>query len=347
MALCNATQRPWGNLSPYRNVVLRTGQAFSVICVLVGSSLVLDRSCRETHHQWEYPVGGSLIAAGVIGYIFCNILGKSVLSTFKLKNHDRKSIQMDQATLLMTSSKVHQLCEINENGTPFPCSKDQIHELIKTLKNTNGLNIIPNYYLERDRDRSPIAIKIHTPLQYWAFKGDLATVQLLVKNGALDYFIPHETREMTSALYVATQNGQADIVDYLLKEGATGAIAFNGNVLRSFVPKFVFEICNLASSGIVTDKATDCLEKVLRNLAENDPENLEFQLRIPISDGYNSLAWVQYAQNENSNDPILRSLVKLLIKQGAKSDNAFTTSELEEKHNIGTGLTLEALSRLK
>ena len=194
----------------------------------------------------------------------------SKMST-RLAKHDTELVDVDTIKKMNLSGLVHELCERDEqSGEKRECSLQHLKDLIAQLKTSNSLcvlNTIPDYY-DINRDHFDYAHLKHdyTPLQYWAAKGNLEAVQLLVNHGAYDYCKGCNK----SALYVAAFHGRLEIVDYLLQQGANADIAFRESAFHYFIPKFIFQVSEykfqISEKIESKDSAIDCFEKILKDL---------------------------------------------------------------------------------
>lgn len=241
---------------------------------------------------------------------------------------------------------IHELCEITVEGVSLECSLERVHAILSELQkgdNLRLLNTIPSYYLEQQR--SPIfqtPLIQFTPLQHWASKGNLEVVKLLLEHGAVDY-CAKSPPGTTSALYEAALHGQIEVVDFLLGSGAHADLAFNGNVLRYFIPKFVFQLIQRTQAQEIS---VACLDHILISLSKNQPENLKLQLKIPVNEGENVLCWIDKNRGQTQST-IAQQIMQMLIGFGA-TEQVYSLDDLcQQQMEVGTGITLCAESSLK
>jgi hypothetical protein len=84
----------------------------------------------------------------------------------------------------------------------------------------------------------------------------------------------------------------------------------------------------------------------LSHLKNNNPSNLEFQMRIPVSHEHNILRWVLSKKDEqtNSKSKYIEKLIEMLRAYGACEKNVFSFKELDSLPLSGS--TLDELASL-
>lgn len=261
------------------------------------------------------------------------------------------------------SALLDELCERNQQGCEVTCSTERCYEILTQFERGGGLailNTIPKCCRNHSWKFSCRAHVPYTALHYWAKKGNLSIVEMLVEKGAKDYFSSGKNSyQLYSALQVAALCGHLPVVQYLLKNESHVDIAFvDKNVLRCFVPQLIFlRACNIRITGggdeCEFDSFLQCLDMILNALMVKNPINLQFQLNIPIEEGQNAFVHIEkvllaFSHNERKREK-LTMLKELLIRYGAaKDERAYTVEELRAAgHNIGIGFTLAHASQLK
>ena len=105
-------------------------------------------------------------------------------------------------------------------------------------------------------------------------------VKVLVEHGACDYCIKSPGYK-TSSLYIASQNGDVKMVDYLLKHGADPSIQL-GNMFFVKQLLYSFEECESGIFGFNSPEYShsrlECLKLILTHLSRYAPQNLILQL---------------------------------------------------------------------
>jgi hypothetical protein len=241
---------------------------------------------------------------------------------------------------------VHALCEMDTDGNNKPCSFESLKSLLAELKSRNSLdaiNTIPSYYSRELGFQFFSNLDKPTPLAYWAGKGNLEAVKLLIEHGAVNLCLNSDTEPTdTSALLAAACRGHLQIVEFLLNEGADPSELFYDNVLVYFiVPNIIFHLGTIVSQEILCS-----LKLILEKLQERDPENLALQLRIPVdvlNDG-SVVNALKYRALQKENEP----LQELLKSFGATEDSVYSPIELENLgYNVRVGITLNQIRSLK
>lgn len=241
---------------------------------------------------------------------------------------------------------MHELCEMDGEGQPKECTLERVNTILSKLKEEDSLSVlnsIPSYYMEESRNflcyTRPIQ---YTPLHYWASKGNLEVVKLLVGHGACDY-CANSPSYTTSALYEAGLHGHIEVVQYLLNYGAHADLPFNNNSLFYFIPQLMFQM--LLEPMVKYQGCLECLDLILTSLSESDPSSLQLQLKIPVDeDGANILCWIK----KNDTSSLAQDLVRMLVKWGANETAGCTLDELTQKGmHTGNGITLVGLASLK
>lgn len=259
-----------------------------------------------------------------------------------------------------TRKMLDELCERDPEGKTIDCSLKRVQEIVTKLSSNHHLkylNAIPPYFITNfPPPLLPTASLCFTPLHYWARKGNLDVVSLLVINGAVDYFESGEnSHELASSLYWSTLYGHKEVVEFLIKRGSSFSVAFaDQNVLRYFIPKLIFEMSELIpqydSEEDVLD-ALNCLKIGLMHLKKEDLKNLKLQLKIPIKDTLNCLGWLRWKYSEAEKDGLEFTRAQMLVNILEEFDNgtkALSLKELREmEYNVGTGITLYQESRMK
>jgi hypothetical protein len=314
-------------------------------------------------YKYKIPIWGYGVGVGLI-VITAGLCAGSCIFVYRVGS-EMTPLTQDQAPKghsLYTVSDLNpqfvlldELCEGNTDGREMPCSMDRINEIIEQLKKNDMLpllNAIPGYL-----SNNFMSSVIVTPLHYWAKKGNLLVVKVLLENGAKDYFTEgRDVHELTSGVYLAALYGHADVVEYLLKNGSRADVAFaKHNVLLSFVPKLVFEVAPLImgkNQEEDVNQALRCLRIILTHLKRNNPRNLNFQLKIPIDNGLNSFYWVEwkYCGSNEATQEFRRAkqLGKVLAEFGADNQEVYSVEELQAfSCNVGNGFTLGAASGMK
>lgn len=253
---------------------------------------------------------------------------------------------VDPKSMQEFSPHIHQLCEMNTEGVFQKCSVEKAGEILNELKDKNRLDVInsiPEYFVNNSYRKSvgDKAEPLHTPLQYWAAKGHLPMVKILIDNGAADYCTAYEGLcGMTkSALYAAALNGNISVVNYLLECGAHADIAFNDNILFSFIPYFVFVI---SRKDDINENSLECLKMILSNLNFTAQESLKRQLKIPVSDNRNCIDYVAFAKPNNYG-----TLIELLKSFGGIEKDVLTNEQLREQKCIVGPCYLVDMARAK
>lgn len=258
---------------------------------------------------------------------------------------------------------LNELCEVDEEGGRREYSIDRLKEIIQQLEQAQGLKYLDSIPTCFKGPRglpflSQFDSPCCTPLQYWAEKGDLEAVKILINNGAHDHFSGKNDYDyITSGLFLAALRGHVKIVEFLLENGSRVDIAFSNNcILQSFLPKLVFnfaELMTITSEEEYFEQTLECLRLILTKLRKQNPKHLKLQLRIPVDEKLNIYDYWLETKEEFDNTDIQKiqyweSIRKLLVEFGAKEKNAYTIEELETKSfNVGGRFTLHSISTLK
>lgn len=238
---------------------------------------------------------------------------------------------------------VEELCNREEK-----CSLDRVKKIVDYLKKNNRLevlNALPEPRIGAPGGHSYTHETHCTPLQYWASEGHLEICKLFIKNGALDYRSGYNN---TSALYEAAFYGHAPIVKYFIEKGFTPEMCFQNNPLYYFIPKFAFEMIT-CKNHLEYKPSFECFRLILNSYRQSKIENLEFQFKIPVDEREeNILGWLkkkeQIAVHQKT---MIQELKSLLIQFGASEKAVLRKADLQSISNIGTGMTLDEIARLK
>lgn len=328
---------------------LRVSQAALCALTVLSAGVSLEGCIRSSLSPWVY-----LTSYTTLGL---SLLGIAIIFNCKPMAYIPQTASLltpEEIRPLILTSLMHELCEMYPDGTFKPCTIEHLKEIVVELEHRdalNALNNIPEYYLNKPRSLFSLSSTFYTPLQYWASQGNLPAVELLMQHGAVDYpTLPEDTNNssrMTSALYAATLAGHAPVVSYLLRHEAQPSIAFNQNLLASFIPKLIFELCQKVSfHPLITPERQapfEGLEQVLQYLASYQSDNLQLQLKVPIYPEKNSLEWVETLDQ----GPEREQLLEILTRFGALKDNVLSNDELAAHGNIGSGFTLQEISSFK
>lgn len=338
--------------------------AFGFFFVLggVGSLIVYFEKSRYSLPDWALPLGGTFTAVTGVTLIGSKLLVRNLNpeNTPLFQNRNPSGARLHSISQLprQFSLLLDELCERDEQGKEITSTPHRINEILAILKTAHKLsylNAIPNYYFTRQESCFPgSAPPYYTPLHYWAKKGDLTTVKLLIEQGAKDYFTEGSAvDQLVTGLYLAAKGGHLNVVQYLLQKGSPIDIAFsNQNVLCSFLPKLIFEMTQLLVEKVDELEANnllECLKIILSHLGEKNKQNLQFQLRIPIRENVNILDWIvqEYSTEEIKIQQRIKTLENLLQLYVTEKD-VFSIKELQEKgYNVGNGFTLYERSTLK
>jgi len=308
-------------------------------------------------------VGGVLTAVCIVSlFVTCFFEKKRVLETIPLLPSEfAKGAQLQPLYHLNSENQnlLDELCERDGEGRQIQSSLSRISAILDQFKQSYHLSIlnsIPNCCANDPHQSIRRDFVFYTPLHYWAKKGNLPIVKILIKNGAKDYFTEGEDcYKLTSALYQAALYGHPQVVKYLLDNGSHIDIAFaNQNILHCFIPKLTFELVQKiqkANKNEDQEGHLECFRLILSQLNLKNSGNLQFQLSIPIDKGYNALNWIDrelFNAHGEVEKSLLTQLRDLLIKYGAVRKHVFKINELEEKGcNIGTGITLYRATTFK
>jgi hypothetical protein len=329
---------------------LRVSQATLGLLAILSGSIALEGCIESNLPSWTYPTSYFTVGFSLLGLATTLIFKPTVYTPITQRT---PLLSSKEISSLDVSSLIHELCEMNTDGTSKPCTMERLKEIIEELEikeALKALNSIPKHYLSKSNSMKLFSLPdtLYTPLQYWAARGNLPAVQFLVKHGAVDYpdaRVEIDSGKMTSALYAAVMHGHSSVTSYLLLHGAQATIAFNNNLLFSFIPKLIFEFCQIDAFGFpITLSFFECLEQVLQHLSSHQPSSLALQLRIPISSGKGSFDWVETVESP-SNERM--QLTQLLAQFGAIRNNALSNDELQSQGNIGRGFTLQEISSFK
>lgn len=351
--------------------VLNIGRYALAYLAAAGTSFLLAQ--LETHHSFRdltYPVLG-MTAVSVCGLIgTCAFKKPASLYPFL--------VSPEEIDRLGLKKVIHELCGMDEDGNNLSISIERMQEILKDLKDRDliyAINSIPRYYLDKEEllldERYPNTIKTtkRTPLQHWAYKGNVEAVRLLLQYGASDYCHCKKADKYSlrtiSALYLAVLSGHEEIVTLLLETGASADIYFKwGSRSNAFIPLLVFEL----GQGVKKSNTTPaCLRRIFQSLKTHQPKSLEYQLKIPVTRKQeNCLVWItnyakkkilhpehgqQYPETLKSKElKRIEELEKVLIDFGASEDSAFSYEELKDLGFVKTGfrsLEAEALSNMQ
>lgn len=321
---------------------------YLMVTLFISSSAVAI-SGMSKQYAWSYGVNiGTIMLSLLILGISCGFQKGDLCEKKSLFN---QTLSQHTTPLVTDLSEkhigwMHELCEMDEEGHAKECTLERVNTILSKLKEEGSLyvlNSIPSYYIEESRHPLSYTHPIqYTPLNYWASKGNVEVVKLLVEHGARDYCAdaPPYT---TSALYEAALYGRIEVVQYLLSCGAHADLPFRNNSLFYFVPQFSFQI--LKEPLQEYKNTLHCLELSLLSLSKKDPINLQLQLKIPVDEeGANILCWLK----KNRTGPLAQDLADILIKWGANETASCNVHELTQKGmHIGNGITLVDLASLK
>lgn len=338
------------------NALCASQAALGVLTVL-SAGVSLEGWISHSFSYWIYPTSYATFALSLLGIgatLACKPLVSAACNPPVVAPQEVPLLSLEEIASLNSTSLVHELCEMHPDGKHKPCTIERLEEIVIQLehKALNGLNTIPEYYLSKPRSLLPLPSTFYTPLQYWASQGNLPAVKFLIQHGAVDYPTPSEdilnSSEMTSALYTATMAGHVPIVSYLLRQGAQPTIAFNQNLLASFVPKLIFELClKISFRPLITPERQapfEGLRQVLQHLSLHQPSNLQLQLKIPIYPEKNSLDWVETLYPQS---PEREQLLQILTEFGGVKNNVISNDELTTHGKIGAGFTLQEIFSFK
>ena len=336
---------------------LHASQVTLYVLTVISAGISIESTIKPSLSSWIYPVSYTTLGLSLLGIITtlaCKSLGAVACRPQVSVSQEISLLSLENMPSLNLTSLIHELCEMSLDGTSKPCTTERVKEIVILLErsdNLNALNSIPEYYQNKQRSLLSLPSTFYTPLQYWASRGNLPVVEFLMQHGAVDYpTLPEDTNngsQMTSALYAATMARHAPVVAYLLRHEAQPSIAFNQNLLSSFIPKLIFELCQGITffAHIPTEKQVsfEGLELVLQHLASHQPDNLQLQLKVPICPEKNSLDWVETLNR----GPEREQLLEILTRFGAVKGNALSHEELAVHGNIGPGFTLQEIASFK
>ncbi len=316
------------------------------ICFVGGCGVALSNISQYRLPTWGYVVDGLVTVSSGLALLGTGFSKKippeqEALMPSKLSVHTAPSITNSEDDFKL----VEKLCEGKEK-----CGLEQAQGIVSDLKQQNQLallNVIPPYYSGALGVQCYTHETQRTPLQYWAAQGNLAISQLLVEHGALDYC---GGKNNTSALYEAAFYGHLPMVEYLMGQGAHANLAFQKNPLFYFIPKFVFEMV-WCKSHLEYKACFACLHFILDSQSKKNPENLKFQLKIPIDEREaNILCWLKKMQliRTNHQGPMILELQEILIQFGASEQDQVTKADLTQQGmDIGVGSTLNEIASQK
>src|SRR5277367_1713316 len=163
---------------------LRISQAALGILAVFNTGVLLEGCIRHNVSPWVYPVSCAAIGLSFVGTMV-TLCFKPVVSVA------RKTPLLNPAIIasLHLTPLIHELCEMDLEGKPKPCTIERMQEILTHLENESALhtlNTIPEYELSK-QCWPTLPPTRYTPLQHWASLGNLPAVQLLVKYGAVDY----------------------------------------------------------------------------------------------------------------------------------------------------------------
>lgn len=329
---------------------------------------VINKNNKDAVPAWAYPVDIGFTAIAVVVLIGSRFLIQKVGSekTPLLQCQFPKGHRLDSVSDLSSDWLVllDELCERDKDGEEMTCSLEKMSAIIEQLKEAKMLfllNTIPNYFLNNYESSADGRILMEpsfsTPLHYWAKRGNLQAVKMLLENGANDHFTEGDNfHRITSGVYLAALYGHPEVVEYLLKNGSHTDVAFsNNNVLRCFIPKLVFEITQfimIRKKEEDVDNALKCLRIVLNHLKKQNLKNLNFQFKIPLKKDLNCLNWIEwkYSTSAEGSQEFQRAkrLKELLIEFGADKQKVYSIEELKTlSYNVGNCFTLHSATTLK
>src|SRR3569832_731601 len=221
---------------------------------LVGLLFIMKAGAFPRKHPWVATAGYVAFSVGIV-VCFCSTIFLSSSQQMEKK----PLLSLDQVRLTNSESLILELCETGSEGARKPCDYNRAKSIIDELAKQNALDTLNSIPTDNS----------FTPLQYWSMKGDLKIVQYLVEHGAVDntYTLPNST-SMT-ALYNAVRYGQKEITSYLLEKGASADVAFDNNLLFSFIPKIIFEVYDKKAYGLSPSTGFyDCLTLVLQSMSK-------------------------------------------------------------------------------
>lgn len=242
-----------------------------------------------------------------------------------LSDYNCPAVKEEEVEALGHMNLLLELRESDASWNKKQLTLDRLLEILAFLKEKNALSILNTIPVNPFvMDLGGVTERhIFSPLQYWAFKGNLEFVKLLVEHGAKDYLAdcPYGNR---SALYRAAEWGNIEVVNYLLENGAHASIQFDNDSLRSFIPDHIFHIGRFCPTDELFPQIA-CLKRILEYMAVYQPKELIFQLKVPIDPGKNAIKWAK----DLNDSSYLRKVYTLLKSYGAKEREVLSAPQRE------------------
>jgi len=220
------------------------------------------------------------------------LLYRCPIKSTLLSDYNCSATKMEDVEALGYTQLVLELCEKDSEYNPQTLTFERFLEILQFLKEKNLLFLlhaipIPPWLTKDFRTERGI----FSSLQYWASCGNIEYVKLLVEHGAKDYFSSCPSGDR-SALFRAATCGEIEVVNYLLENGAHAGIHFEHDFLRSFIPDLIYHCPDIIQIDDAS-RQIKCFKRVLEYMIIYQPEELCFQLKVPVSQRNNIMGWTR------------------------------------------------------
>src|SRR5262249_9427442 len=131
---------------------LRTSQAILGALTVLSIGIEIEGASYHQCPEWVYQTGYGLIAFSVTSFLGTCTLKRISSSEIvkKIMNSSTKLLDPEEIKTCNLNPLIHELCEMDIDGSFFPCSQSRLQEIIAQLKKQNllkALNTIPEHSL--------------------------------------------------------------------------------------------------------------------------------------------------------------------------------------------------------